>query len=104
MEIEKILTPSGIVALKYFVDKNEYHFATIQKVTDNTNKSYPSIRIALRNLAKAAVLRECPTGKMILYLRNPNSNFLTAFKAMIEMVENNGNANGSATESRSVIE
>jgi hypothetical protein len=89
MEIEKILTPSGIKALKYFTDKTEYHFATITKVTDNSDKCYISMRKALFTLAEAGILNKCPTSKMILFMRNPNSNFLTLFRTLTETIERN---------------
>jgi len=84
MDIAKILTPSGIEVLKHFMDKSEYYFTSITKVTNKTKKSYPSIRIALNNLTEAGILNECPTGKMILYMRNPDSNFLTVFRTLVE--------------------
>ena len=87
MDIAKVLTPSGIEVLKYFMDKTEYHFTSIQQITNKSNKSYPSIRIALDILTEAGILNKCPTGKMILYMRNPNSSFLITFRELIEMIK-----------------
>jgi len=87
MDIVKILTPSGIEVLKYFMDKTEYHFVSITMVTNATNKCYPSIQIALNNLTEAGILNRQPTGKMILYMRNPHSSFLTTFRELTEMIK-----------------
>ncbi|MFV9676701.1 MAG: hypothetical protein ACNYVW_03520 [Methanosarcinales archaeon] len=89
MEIAKVLTPPGIQILKYFIDKTEYHFASIKMVADNTNYCYITVRKSLVVLAQAGVLNACPTGKMILYMRNPNSeyDFIAAFQALAAMIE-----------------
>jgi len=87
MEIGKVLTPTGIRILKYFMDKTLYHFATIQKVADGTNSCYISVRSSLHVLAQAGILNECPTGKMILYMRNPTSDFIADFRILVELVE-----------------
>jgi len=84
MDIAKILTPSGIEVLKYFMDKTEYHFESITMVVKNTNKCFISISTALNILVAAGILNKTLTGKMILYMRNPNSSFLTTFRELTE--------------------
>lgn len=87
MDITKILTPSGIEVLKYFMNKTEYHFTSIQGITNKSNKSYPAIKLALDILTEANILNKCPTGKMILYMRNPHSSFLTTFRELSETIK-----------------
>jgi len=87
MDIAKILTPSGIEVLKYFMDKTEYHFASITMVVKNTNKCFISISTALNILVEAGILNRTPTGKMILYMRNPNSTFLATFRDLIKTLK-----------------
>ena len=87
MEIEHVLTPSGVKCLKYFMTKSEYQFASISEIVRNTGNCYISIRTALAVLAEAKILNVQHTGKMVLYMRNPETKALNAFEAFVNMVE-----------------
>lgn len=90
MDIAKILTPSGVKVLKHFANKSDRYFGNTTAIAKDCNICHVSAHKALHQLAKAGVLRKCPTGKITFYIRSPNSNFLTAFKAMAEMVDEEG--------------
>jgi hypothetical protein len=87
MDIEMILTPSCIKCLKYFMTKSDYHFASISEITHNVSGCNISIGAALNALTKAKILNVQHTGKMILYMRNPNTKALNAFEAFMDEVE-----------------
>jgi hypothetical protein len=67
--------------------KNDYYFASISEVKRNLKGCNISIGTALHALTKAKILNEQHTGKMLLYLRNPDSKALNAFEAFANMVE-----------------
>jgi hypothetical protein len=67
--------------------KSDYHFASISEITRNVHGCNISIGTALKALTEAKILNARHTGKMILYMRNQNSNFITAFEATTKMIE-----------------
>ena len=87
MGIERVLTPSCVKCLLYFMTKNEYHFASISEVRHNVGGCHLSIGAALAALAEAKILNVQRTGNMVLYMRNPKTKTLNAFEAFVKMVE-----------------
>jgi uncharacterized protein with GYD domain len=85
--MKKVLTPSGVKCLMYFMTKDDYHIASISEVKRNVKGCPLSISVALDALTEAKILKTQRTGKMILYMRNPDSKALNAFEAFVNMVE-----------------
>lgn len=86
-KIERVLTKAGVPILRYFAQQDNKHYANINTITEAIPLSYNAARPMLYLFTAAGILRECRIRKEVVFMRNPNSNFLATFQELTEQIE-----------------